>query len=322
MIPRSIVIANGKGGVGKTSVAVNLAGALALSGYRMLLVDLDPQANVSDELGLLRSDGSGDGGESFKLAVMSDGKIPIQVVRNVRENLDLVPAGENHTAELQEVLRYRSGQTNGAARAFKELYAVERVLAPLSGDYEMVLFDTPPSAGAPLSDAALAIANYLIIPTKVDRSSMHGLEILAHRLAEISEANVNPNLCLLGVVLFDIGTSHTAIEGEARASLDAALGGVAPVLQAFVRHAPRASEARNNGQLAYEYESTKDKAFREALATARKNRTERHRNPFRTLSRFGTNAEGLAQDYQRIAVEVVDLIASAEGIAVEEDTNA
>jgi hypothetical protein len=87
------------------------------------------------------------------------------------------------------------------------------------------------------------------------------------------------------------------------------------VLEPFVRHAPRASVARNQGLLAYEYEHTKIKARTEALAEAK---TKRNINPFKAMARFGTNAEGLAEDYQRIAQALVELIAGAEGTSTEE----
>ncbi len=94
---------------------------------------------------------------------------------------------------------------------------------------------------------------------------MHGLEILAERYLEITKS-INPELLLLAVVLFDLGTTHRAIIGDARAVLETALvGGAAPVLDTFIRHAPRASEARNQGLLAYEYESTKTKARADAF---------------------------------------------------------
>ena len=311
MLPRSIAVANGKGGVGKTSLAVNLAGCLALGGWHTLLVDLDPQANVSDELGLSRRGDPGDGGASLKAAINSDGASPVSILTEVRESLDVIPAGNIHTAELGELLHWRLYQRarREPTSTNEELRVLERVLAPLTAPYDTVIFDTPPATGTPLSDLALATANYLVIPTKTDRSSMHGLEILAERYQEITKT-INPELLLLAVVLFDLGTTHRAIVSDARDALENALGGVAPVLETFVRHAPRASEARNQGLLAYEYESSKTKARLDALAEAKVKRL----NPFKSMGRFGANTEGLAEDYQRIAQHVVDLMANAEDL--------
>jgi cellulose biosynthesis protein BcsQ len=314
LIPRSLCLANGKGGVGKSSLAANIAGSLALGGWRTLLVDLDPQANLTDELGVSR-DHLDDAGESLKEAVASGGARAVSVVAEVRQNLDVIPAGSVHTAELADQLHWRIYQRarRSPATTLEELRALEPVLRPIADNYDVVIFDTPPATGTALSDLALATANYLVIPTRVDRSSMHGLEILAERYQEITKT-VNPDLLLLAVVLFDIGTTHHAILSEARAALEEALGGVAPVLGTFVRHAPRASEARNQGQLAYEYEATKTQARTEAMAAAKTKRA----NPFNGLARFGSNAEGLARDYQLITEELVELMAKAEGVEVEQ----
>jgi chromosome partitioning protein len=316
VLTRSIVVANGKGGVGKSSLAANVAGCLALGGWRTLLVDLDPQANVTDELGLGHRTETGDAGASLKDAVMSEGARPISVVSDVRQNLDVIPAGNIHTAELADHLHWRLYQRarRSPTTTLEELRVLEHVLAPIAEPYEIVIFDTPPATGTPLSDLALATANYLVIPTKTDRSSMHGLEILAERYLEITKS-INPDLLLLAVVLFDLGTTPRTIIGDARTALEVALGGAAPVLDTFVRHAPRASEARNKGLLAYEYESTKTKARIEALAAAK---TKRSLNPFKSMGRFGANAEGLAEDYQHIAQELVNLMASAEGLEAQE----
>jgi cellulose biosynthesis protein BcsQ len=311
------VLANGKGGVGKSSLAANLAGCLALGGWRTLLVDLDPQANVTDELGLRQHSDPGDGGASLKEAILTSGSQPVTVISNVRQNLDVIPAGNVHTAELADHLHWRLYQRarRSPSSTLEELLILEQVLRPLADPYEIVIFDTPPATGTPLSDLALATANYLVVPTKADRSSMHGLEILAERYLEITKS-INPALLLLGVVLFDLGTTHQAIIGDARSALEEALDGAAPVLDTFVRHAPRASEARNHGLLAYEYESSKAKARTKALAATR---SKRSINPFTSMGRFGANAEGLAEDYQHIAEELVQLMAVAEGVAIQKE---
>ena len=315
MIARSLCLANGKGGVGKSSLAANIAGSLALGGWRTLLVDLDPQANLTDELGVSQGRYPEDAGESLKDAVLSGGARAVSVIAEVRQNLDVIAAGSIHTAELADHLYWRIYQRarRSPTTTMEELRALEPALRPIADNYDVIIFDTPPATGTPLSDLALATANYLVIPTKVDRSSMHGLEILAERYQEITKT-VNPELLLLAVVMFDIGTTHRAILSEARSALENALGGAAPVLETFVRHAPRASEARNQGQLAYEYEATKTQARTEAMTAAKTKRT----NPFVGLGHFGSNAEGLARDYQLITEDLVALMAKAEGLELEQ----
>ena len=175
---------------------------------------------------------------------MSDGDRPLTVLTGVRENLDVIPAGNLHTAELAEHLHWRLYQRarREPTSTNEELRVLATVLAPGGGPYDTVIFDTPPATGTPLSDLALATANYLVIPTKTDRSSMHGLEILAERYQEITKT-INPDLLLLAVVLFDLGTTHRAIISDARDALENALGGAAPVLEHL--RAPRPPSIRS-----------------------------------------------------------------------------
>ena len=293
-------MANGKGGCGKTSVATNLAGVAALSGWRVLLVDLDPQGNVGDDLGYrARSDA----GEGLHDSVMKRGRIGLEPLRDVRPGLDVIPGGD-FTEDLATLLQSRRNKAASHEGAQAELLVLSDVLEAVADAYHLVILDCPPAGGV-LLDAALAAVHWLLIPTRRDAASIQGLVRVAKRFQEVA-ATVNPDLEVLGVVLFDFGVGHRRMVAEVRDSLGASLGSVAPVLATFVRSAPKASsDMRNAGQLAYEYEDAK------ARATAEVKPWERG------APRFGANAAGLAEDYERLTDEVLrtitDRIAAGAG---------
>ena len=306
MLDRALALANGKGGVGKTSVAVNLAGVAALSGWRVLLVDLDPQGNVGDDLGY-RRDGRGDEGETLHDAVLKRGRMPLEPLRNVRPGLDVVPGGD-YTEELADLLATRRNKAAGQHAAQAELLVLGQVLESVAGDYHLMVLDCPPAGGV-LLDAALAAAHWLVIPTRGDAGSIQGLVRVAKRFQEVS-SSVNPGLEVLGVVLFDFGNSHRRMVAEVRESLAASLGSVAPVFDAFVRSAPKASgDMRNAGQLAYEYEQSKARAVTGSDGP----------RPWEPGAlRFGANAAGLAEDYQRLTDEVLSAVTARLAVGVGE----
>jgi chromosome partitioning protein len=274
-----IAVANGKGGVGKTSVVAGVGGIAALSGWRVLLVDADPQGNLGTDLGYEQA-GRGDGGAGLVQAMMGSG--PLIPLKGVRDNLDVVPGGEA-VEDLEAHLVFRRQGDAGAVLALKE------ALAPLAGTYDLVLIDCPPSSGA-LVEAALAAARYLVIPTKGDAASLNGLAKMARQFAVVRAAH-NPDLELLGVVLFDFGARDTRIVAKARAQLEEELGGAASVFTSFVRNARRAADdMRELGLLAYEYE--------EAAAKA----APWYERPTR---RFSSAASSVAGDYQRLTEELL-----------------
>ncbi|MFP5319458.1 MAG: ParA family protein [Acidimicrobiia bacterium] len=287
-----MAVANGKGGCGKTSVAVNLAGVAALSGWRVLLVDLDPQGNVGDDLGYRRHS---DWGEALHDSVMKRGRIPLSPLRNVRPGLDVVPGGD-FTEDLATLLQSRRSKATSHEAALGELLVLGEVLEAIADDYHLIVVDCPPAGGV-LLDAALAAVRWLLIPTRRDAASLQGLVRVAKRFQEVA-STVNPHLEVLGVVLFDFGFGHRRMVAEVRDSLSASLGSVAPVLESFVRSAPKASgDMRNAGQLAYEYEDAKVRATAEVKPWER------------GAARFGANAAGLAEDYKRLTDEVLQAVA-------------
>src|SRR5664279_5248730 len=201
VLSRVVAIANGKGGVGKTSLATTLSGLAAAAGYRILLIDLDPQGNVGEDLGYTGS-GTGDDGAGLVTALVAGSPIAV-TLPGIRENVDVICGGER-LDDLAGLLlsRHRRG-----------VPVTDVLAAPLAdlldrSDYDLVILDCPP--GEPnLQLLALGAARWLVVPTRGDAASLKGMTRIAQRLVEAR--NHNPDLELLGVVLFDIASSATPV---------------------------------------------------------------------------------------------------------------
>lgn len=260
-LSRVITVANGKGGVGKTSLATTLAGMAAEAGYQILIIDLDPQGNVGEDLGYTGA-GRGDEGAGLVASLVAD--LPLVVtVQGVRPGIDVISGGDR-LDDLAGLLlsRHRGG------------HAVVDVLAgPLSrlldtSDYDLVIIDSPP--GEPnLQLLALGAARWLIIPTRGDASSLKGMVRIVQRLVEARQHN--PTLELLGVVLFGIASSATRVKREISAQITDALGGAAPLFASTIRHSIAATDARGAGLLIHEQAARfEGEPFWKALKEGRK----------------------------------------------------
>lgn len=288
---RVVAIANGKGGVGKTSLTAGLAGLFAASGYRVLTVDADPQGNLRRDLGYADSDGQG------LAAAITEGT-HLTPIRGVRENLDVVPGG---VALEGLVLAPDSDQLHGLRSALDSL----RPHGQAHEDYDLVLIDTPPGE-AGLQSLVFAAADYLIIPTRSDDASLDGLVRVATRFA--AARDTNPGLTLLGVLLFGVRANSVRARESVRASLVDTLDGAAPVFQASIRYLESAAiDMRRRGLLPHELEQSqlKEKARR----IARLKRGSKATDGEDLLSR---DASGIAGDYLALAREILDAIAERE----------
>jgi chromosome partitioning protein len=181
---RVVAILNQKGGVGKTTTAVNLGAALALAGHRVLLVDADPQGNLTDHLGV----DMGTLASSVYDVLMEGTPIGAAVVATATPGLSVLPAHADLAAAEQEL----AGEM---AREFR----LRRALAALPEDaYDWVLIDCPPSLGL-LSLNAMAAARDLIITVQTEYFAMRGLGQLDEVVAMVRQ-HVNPDLRILGIL--------------------------------------------------------------------------------------------------------------------------
>jgi len=238
-VGRLVAIANQKGGVGKTTTAINLAVALAAPGHDVLLVDLDPQGNATS--GLIPLDSLSAVKSSHKTIYEAlIGSIPLSdVVRKARDHVFVAPSGPDLVgAEI-------------------ELAAVERrewrlsdLLKPVRDDYGLILIDTPPSLGL-LTLNALAAADSVLVPMQCEYYALEGLSALLGTIEKVRKA-LNPKLRIEGVVLtmFDARNrlSHE-IAHEVQKHLPA------EIFQAVIPRNVRLSESPSHGLSAIEYDS-------------------------------------------------------------------
>ncbi len=291
-LSRVIAVINVKGGVGKTTVAANLGGLLAASGYRVLLVDLDPQGNLGEELGYSGTEVD-DGGRALALSMTTGA--PLVPVPDVRPGLDVVTGGPELDPAAAHLVLAAQADPQAAKRSLIGL------LGETAPDYDVVLLDCPPGQ-EPLQQAALAAARWALIPVKTDASSRKGLRDVARRLDTVLD--LNPDLDLLGVLLFGVNRgAHRVIE-SARAAVAEDLGDDAPVLRTTIRHVEAAAqEARDRGLLVHELE--------EAVMAAPAWWQIRRGTPAGDGPR-SRSVLGLAEDFQALGSEVIERIGAAE----------
>ena len=232
MVPaRVYAVANQKGGVGKTTTAVNVGACLAEAGERVLLIDLDPQANATSGLGVSMNGTSSldllDGLELSALARPSG--FP---------NLDLVGAKSDLAAAAVDL----------ATRAGGERYLADALAASLE-PYSFVFLDCPPSFG-PLTVNALAAASRAIVPVQAEYYALEGLSQLLGTV-DLVKARLNPDLEVAGI-LVTMADGRTRLAAEVEAELRRHFGDL--VFTTTVPRSVRLAEAPSHGLPAIAYD--------------------------------------------------------------------
>jgi len=200
-----IACTNQKGGVGKTTTVVNLASYLARTGRRVLVVDLDPQANATSGLGLASVPVE----RSIHPVLVDGGDAQDRVVPAAIEGLSIIPSSRDLAGAEVELVPVE-GRERRLARA----------LRPLTASYDTLLLDCPPSLGL-LTVNALTAADSVLIPIQCEYYALEGLGQLLSTI-ELVRAHLNPGLAIKGVLLtmFDARTTLSAdVSAEVRRHL-------------------------------------------------------------------------------------------------------
>ena len=235
-LPRIIAIANQKGGVGKTTTSVNLGASLAELGYRVLVVDLDPQGNATTGLGINARNLQA----SVYDVIMTNAAIEDCVEPTSLKNLFVAPA----TIDL-------AGAEIELVPAFSRELKLRRALEEVRDEYDYVLIDCPPSLGL-LTVNGLAAADDVIVPIQCEYYALEGLSQLIRNVTLV-RTNLNPKLDVRGIVLtmYDARTKLAdQVEQEVREHFGPR------VYQTVVPRTVRLSEAPSFGQPIIVFDST------------------------------------------------------------------
>ena len=231
-----VAIANQKGGVGKTTTAVNLSAALAMRGHPTLLIDLDPQANATSGLGL-----EAEAGATLYPVLVGKKHAADQIIDSRIGNLSLIPSAMD-----------LSGSEIELARGENHLTRLAEVLEPLRHGrfFEFCLLDTPPSLGV-LMTSALAAADEVLIPLQCEWYGLEGLAKIVHVIDQIRDSGTSPTVRIEGIVM-------TMFDGRTRLSRQVVeeVGNYFPdqLYRTVIPRSVRIGEAPSHGLTIFEHD--------------------------------------------------------------------
>ena len=189
---RAIVVANQKGGVGKTTTAINLAACLAEAGQKVLAIDMDPQGNMTSGLGV---DKDAIENTVYEL-LLGESSVEDCLQKEVIENLSVIGSNINLSAAEIELIREEEKE-----------YILQKAIAPIRDNYDFIIIDCPPSLSM-LTINSMCLADTVLVPIQCEYYALEGLTQLLHTINLVQE-RLNPSLEMEGVVftMYDARTN-------------------------------------------------------------------------------------------------------------------
>lgn len=189
---RAIVVANQKGGVGKTTTAINLSACLAEAGQKVLAIDMDPQGNMTSGFGIEKEEIE----NTVYELLLEESKVEECIQKDVMENLSLICSNINLAAAEIELIGVEEKE-----------FILQRAIEPVKEEYDFIIIDCPPSLNM-LTINAMCLADTVLVPIQCEYYALEGLSQLIHTINLVQE-RLNPNLEMEGVVftMYDARTN-------------------------------------------------------------------------------------------------------------------